>query len=435
MYTRRPRHSLPGPDDTQRRTLSNGITLLVRENFASPAVVVNGYLEAGAEDELQLGGEGTPPYGLADFTVEVMERGTHNRSFDELYEAVESVGAAFGLSSGTHITGFGGKGLAEYLPLLLEIINDVLRAPSFPESHVEKARAEQLSDFQERRHSTRRMASLIFKELAYPKEHPYHSSLSGYPETIEPLTRDALVDFHERFFSPEGMVVVVVGAVKAPEVVETVEKVFGNWSGSRPTRPPLPEVPTISERREQRVVIEDKSQSNVVLGWPGPARKEPDFIPAYVANTILGVFGMYGRLGKNVREEHGLAYYVYSRISGGQGPGPWQVVAGVDPSNVDQTVELIRQEIRRIREDLVTKDELEDVKSYLAGSLPLHLETNEGVAQTLANMERHDLGLDYLLNYREMIGKVNAFQVREAAQRWLDPDNFALSIAGPEVEG
>lgn len=428
MYRRKTQQrSFPGPEDVLRQTLPNGITLLVRENFDSPAVVMSGYIQAGAED--------TPPAvaGLAGFATDVMQRGTQQRAFEQLYEEVESIGASFGVSGSTHITSFGAKGLAEYLPLLLDILNDVLRHPAWRPEQVEKARAEIATALQEREHDTAQMSSLVFHELVYPEAHPYHWSALGYPETIGRLTRADLEQFHTRYFAPQGMVLVVVGAVKAEAAVQTVTAALGDWQGSRPARTPLPPAPPLTERRERRITIPDKTQSNVILGWPGPERLHPDFIPCFVANTVLGVFGMYGRLGQSVRIQNGLAYYVYSSLDGGVGPGPWSVVAGANPANVDRVVELVLAELRRFRDELIPAAELEDTKSYLTGSLPLQLETNEGVARALLNIERYRLGLDYLQRYRDVMMAITASQVREAARRWLDPEHFALAVVNPEA--
>ncbi|MBN1876382.1 MAG: insulinase family protein [Anaerolineae bacterium] len=433
MYSRKPKRSLPGPDDTLRQTLPNGITVLARENFASPSVVISGYIEAGAEDELCTLHSSRNLCGLANFTTSVMERGTQSRSFDQLYEEIESVGARLGLSSGTHISTFGAKGLAEHLPLLLNITHDILRNPAFRTEQVEKERMEILTDFQERAQDTRRMASLLFRELIYPDTHPYHYSSSGYPETVSTITRDDLVNFHQQYFAPAGMTVVIVGAVKSEEMADIVADVFGDWSTTRPARTALPDVPPLTERKEQRLAIPEKTQSNLVLGWPGPPRQHPDFIPCYLTNNILGVFGMYGRLGKRVREENGLAYYAYSHIDGGKGPGAWRILAGINPTNIDKAIDLILEELKQIRENLVSKEELSNSQSFLIGSLPLQLETNEGVAHTLVNIERYNLGLDYLQRYQELISNVATWDVQKMAQRWLDPENFALAIAEPAV--
>ena len=418
--------TLPGPNNTLRRTLPNGITILVRENFASPAVIANGYLLVGSEDEP------AGKHGLAGFTTDVMQRGTQRRPFSELYEQVESIGAGFGIGSGSHIASFGAKGLAEDFGLLLDILGDVLMAPGFEPRQVERARTEILTDLQERAHDTRRLARLAFYELAYPAEHPYHWSQIGYPDSIESITRADLVEFYDMFFSPAGMVIAVVGGISADTAAAYVERTFGGWETSRPQRTALPKVPKLTQTNECRLTVHDKAQSNLLLGWPGPERTHSDFLPCSIANTILGVFGMYGRLGKSVREQHGLAYYILSSLDGGNGPGPWSVQAGLDATNVHQVIVLILDELKRMQDTLVRADELADTKSYLTGSLPLALETNEGVARSLVNIERHALGLDYLQRWAEMIQGITADQIQAVAQRWLDPERFALAVAGPE---
>ncbi len=425
-HTQKSRSSLPGPDNITREVLPNGITLLVRENFVNPSVVITGYLEVGAEDEPR------EQAGLCSFTVDALERGTHRRPFAQLYEEVESIGATFGVNAGTHITTFRAKGMAEHLPLLLDILSDVLRSPAFDPQQVEKVRTEIRSFHLERAHNTRRVASLAFHELLYPQEHPYHRALSGYPETVERISRDDLVAFHHRYFTPRGMVIVVVGAVKAVDVIKAIRQAFGAWEADRPAREPLPDVLPLTERREKRLTLPDKTQSNLVLGWVGPERRHPEFIACHLTNTVLGVFGMYGRLGKSVREANGLAYYVYSQVEGGSGPTPWRIVAGVNPANVDRAVSLIQEELRRIRETRVPDEELRDSQTYITGSLPLHLEMNEGVAAALSHIERYDLGLDYYLRYRDMIMSITPEDVQAAARHWLDPERFALAVVNPE---
>ncbi len=417
--------SIPGTNDITRHELPNGIIVLVRENHSSPSVIVSGYLCVGAYDERP------EQAGLATFTASALMRGTTHRAFEQIYEELESVGASVGVGGGTHSTGFGTKSLVEDLPLALDILADVLRHPTFPRDEIGKLRGEILTDLEERAHDTRRLAGLTFHELAYPKEHPYARSLIGYTETVSRLSRDDLAGFYASGYGPQGMVIVVVGAVETTDALAQIKAAFGDWESNTYERAPLPDVPHIAEIRERTVIIPGKTQSDVVLGCPGPARAAPDFLDAVVCNTILGVFGLMGRLGEKVRDEQGLAYYSFSRVAGGPGPGPWCVIAGVNPANVERAIVSIRAEIRRICEEPVDEKELDDNKAFITGSLPLRLETNEGVTQTILNMEHYGLGLDYLQRYAGLINEITADRVQAVAQRWLDPDAYALAIAGP----
>lgn len=177
--------------------------------------------------------------------------------------------------------------------------------------------------------------------------------------------------------------------------------------------------------------IPGKFQADLVVGVIGPERRSGDFIPTVLGNNILGVFGMMGRIGESVREKAGLAYYAYSQLSGGMGPGPWYVSAGVDPANVDQAIDLIREEIGRFSEQAVTADELADSQSNFIGRLPLSLESNSGMASAILNLERYDLGLDYYRHYPEMVRKVSVEDILASARRYWDIDKLAVGIAGP----
>ncbi len=420
--------SLPGPETIVRRELSNGLIVLVRENHTSPAVVVDSDLRVGALWE--------PPdakrAGLANFTAAALMRGTERRSFAEIYEQIESVGASLGVSGGTHTSGFSGKCLAEDLPLLLDLASDALRRPVFPEEPVERLRGEILTRLAVRANHTAARANEAFHELAYPG-HPYRLDGDGYPDTIKALTRADLAAFHRAHFGPCGMIVTIVGAVRAEAAIALVEKYFGDWAN--PDQPPEPPLPPVAPPRgvvSRRVPMPGKTQSDIILGVPGPARKHPQFIAARVANHILGAFGLGGRIGHEVREKNGMAYYSGASLEGGLGPGPWLAYAGVNPRNVDRAIELTLREIRKFTTRKVTAEELDDNKANFVGRLPLSLETNEGVAGLIGSLELYDLGLDYLQRYPEMVQALTRDDILEVARMFLSAENYALAVAGPE---
>jgi len=145
------------------------------------------------------------------------------------------------------------------------------------------------------------------------------------------------------------------------------------------------------------------------------------------------VFGLGGRIGEQVRQKNGWAYYAASALDGGLGPGAWRVYAGVNPQYVLSTVELIRKEIKRLITRKVTPAELADNQTYFIGRLPLTLETNAGVATAITNIELHALGLDYLQRYPDLIRSISRDDILCVAREFLDADNYALAIAGPEV--
>jgi zinc protease len=417
--------SIPSPETITRAELPNGIVVLARENQASPSVVFSGYLWAGSLSET------AAQAGLSSFASGMLTRGTQDRTFGEINHALESAGAQLGFSSGVHTTGFGGKALAEDLDLLLDILADCLQHPTFPPLEVEKLRGQILTGLQRRAFDTERMASLTFDALLWP-DHPYGRSVLGYEETIPGLTRDDLFGFYRQHYTPQGMVVAVVGAVSPQVVLEKVQRNLGGWPapGVIPDRS-VPSRVALAERRFRAVPVPGKTQSDIVVGWPGLARADADYMKAHLTNTVLGVFGMMGRLGGSIREEQGLAYYVYSALQAGLGQGSWEAAAGVNPANVERAVESVLLEVRRLRETPVPAAELADSQSYLTGSMPLRLETNEGVARTLLDMERYGLGFDYLQRFPGLVNAVTVEDLQEMARRYLDPEVYVLAVAGP----
>jgi len=422
-----PSSSIPGSDDITRVELDNGITVLARANFSSLSVSVGGYLAVGGlfdpDDKL----------GLSDFTAAALMRGNTHRDFHAVYDSLESAGASFGFNGATHTTGFGGKALAEDLNLLLDILDENLREPTFPSEQVTRLRAQLLTGLAVRAQDTREMASMTFDQIVY-KDHPYSRPEDGYPETVQNITREDLQSFHETHYGPQGMVIAVVGAVDPGKAVEYIQSKLGDWEN--PEQKEVPELPSInplSEKTTQMFEIPGKIQSDIVIGVPGPLQKAPEFLPAVIGNNILGQFGMMGRIGHVVRDQAGLAYYAYSNISGGLGPGPWSISAGVNPAGVDQAIELIMKEIVRFVSEPVAREELENSQSSYIGRLPLALESNGGVAAALLNLERYQRDMDYYRRYAERVNVVTREEILAAAKKYINPDLMAIAVAGPGI--
>jgi zinc protease len=418
-------YSLPGPDSIQRVQLSNGILVLSRANDSTQSIALHGYLPAGSlADPLE-------KLGLADFTASALLRGTTQRDFQQIYDALESTGASLYFGGGTHTARFSGKALSEDLGLLLELTAEALRQPVFPAEQVERLRAQHLTGLAIRAQDTAEMASLTLNQLIYP-DHPYRFPEDGFPETLQAITRQDLVDFHRSHYGPVGLVIAITGGIDPSHAIEEVARVLGDWHN--PHQVQLPALPTLSfleKTARQNVTIPGKSQADILLGAPGPTRQATEFLSASLGNNILGQFGMMGRIGEVVREQAGLAYYASSNMTGGLGPGPWVVAAGVDPENIDRTIDLILQEIKRFTSEPVDPQELADSQAFYIGSLPLSMESNHGVAASLLHMEQNQLGLDYYQRYADLINSVTAELILETARQYLQPERLGIAVAGP----
>jgi zinc protease len=420
-------NSFPGPDDITRIQLKNGITFLFRPNMNSMVVSIGGYIQAGSiydpEDKL----------GLADFTTSTLMRGTKTQSFQEIFDSLESIGASLGIGCGPHTAGFGGKALAEDLPTLLKMLADVLMNPVFPKKDIERVRSQLLTGLDLRAQDTNSMAMLEFEKVLY-KDHPYQNPSDGYIETIQAIKVQDLTDFHQKHFGPKDMTLVVVGPFEPESVISLAEEQLGSWFNENQVEVmQVPDMPSPEKSVNKHHVIDEKIQTDLVVGTIGPSRDWEGYYSALLGNSVLGQFGMMGRIGESVRNEAGLAYYAYSSLSASIGPGQWMVSAGVAPENRDKALDLIKTELKKFVDQPISAEELRDVQSNYIGKLPLSLESNAGVASALLTLEQHQLGLDYLRNYENMIQKITPETILAAAREFLDPERLIISSAGPEL--
>ncbi|MCD6518556.1 MAG: insulinase family protein [Anaerolineae bacterium] len=416
-----------GPETVTRRVLDNGLVVLIKENPASASVTIQGDVQAGAGYDPQ-GRE-----GMASFTAAMLRRGTRRHTYQELNIALDSVGAILDLATGHEEMSFSGHALAEDFELLMELLAEILLEPTFPEEEMEKLRGQFLTHLGILEMDTSHRAERAFLSAIYPSTHPYARPVLGTQESLRTLSREELFEFHRRHYRPERAVLSIVGAISAEHALHIVANTLGHWKAFEKEAPsPLKlfPVPPPSESISRRIEIPGKSQVDLVWGVLGMSRTSPDYYPAMMANMILGHLGLMGRLGKKVRDTHGLAYYVTSVLQPSRGPRPWTVNAGVHPDNIERALETILEEVQRLREEPVSDEELEDCRSYLTGALPLHLETNEGIASFLLTVEEYALGLDYLQRYPDIIYSVSKKDIQQVAQKYLDLQHYVLTMAG-----
>jgi zinc protease len=316
---------------------------------------------------------------------------------------------------------------------LLDLATAALRSPDFPAEELEKIRQETLGAIKEQADSTGAVSDRAMRELLLPEGHPSRHQLIGEPETVIAITRDDLVSFHKEHYGPAVLTISVVGGIESIDAFAAlIQDRFGDWesAATKPADlPPIPE-PAAASRADRG--IEGKSQADIAIGFPTLKRSDPDYFPLELGNLILGRLGLMGRLGANVRDLQGLAYYAGSSVDAGRTSGMWSARAGVDPKNVELAINSIREEVGKLRREPVTEQELNDAKSFLTGSVPLALERNDGIADLLLSIEHHELGLDYLDRYPGLINAVTAEQILAAVQKHLDETRLAVAVAGPK---
>jgi zinc protease len=408
-----------------RTVLASGTVAIVQETSTTPAVTINATVRAGGVHEP------SDRPGLAYLLGRVLDRGTESRSADVLAEELDDRGVSLRVTTSRHATVVGCTCLSEDFDRVLAIVLDIVRRPLFPEHEFGKRQVECLSAIrQDEDNPSVRAVEALF-ELLYGATHPYGRRAKGSLESVQRITRQDLQAFHVRRFHPAALSLAVVGHVTPGHALARAEIELDGWSGSPLDEPSLPPPPAALARRQLRIDLPGKSQSEIAYGFTAISRLDPRYDAYFVLNNILGQFGLGGRLADNIRERQGMAYYAFSAFDPSVGVGPLIVRAGVDPDNVTRALDAIDQEVRVMGTDGATAEELAQTKQFLIGSIPRTLETNSGIASFLQSEEQFGLGLDYDRRLADDIRAVTPDQVRAAAAELLHPDRAAVAVAGP----
>jgi zinc protease len=413
--------------DVRRHRLGNGLRVVVVPipGLLSAAVLLA--IEAGQWFEPA----GRP--GIGRLCAQVMLRGTTTRDAKTWADALDGIGAAARLDVGSHAAPFSAQSLGSDLDALLELMADAVVRPAFAEKEVELVRQQTVAQIEEDAKNTRAVAESAWRELVYPKGHPFRARPIGDLEVVRSAKADDLREHHRRAIRPDGAVLVVAGGVDDKQVFDAADKAFSSWqaSGSREERK-VPEARLTTAVRKL-AVVPDKTQSDVVLGWPGLPRTDPRFVAARVTNMVFAADTFASRAGHVVRDELGLAYYVFSTIGGSLAQSPWVVRMGVNPINVERAVSTTLDELRKIVDGKVAEDDLELAQDKLVGELDVARESPAGVASLFLEGEVFELGPDYAERYPRELRAVTLEQVIETARTFLTPDRYALAIAGPPL--
>jgi zinc protease len=408
-----------------RNVLENGTVIISKEAHTVPAVTIQVSLKAGSiyESDDQL--------GLSHLTSRTLDRGTARKSSDDIAEALDARGVSLSLSANRHVMTVSCTCLAEDFEPMVELIGEIVMEPQFPDDEIAKRKGELLNSIRQDEDSPAAQAVQAMFAMLYPDGHPYGRPAKGRAETVSRLDRTALQSFHQSRFAPSALTVIVVGDVDTTRAAVVSGRVFGGWQAPAPEEVSLAHPPAAASRRERVIPMMNKAQADIAYGFTTIVRSDPSYYAYTLMNNALGQYGIGGRLGDNIREKQGMAYYVFSSFDANVVEGPLFVRAGVNPANVERAISAIDDEIRRMAAEGMTPEELADCKQYLIGSIPRMLETNQAIAAFLHTAEFFGLGLDHDLRLPALLDSVTLDDVNLAARRTLDPNRAGVVVAGP----
>ncbi|MFL5263033.1 MAG: M16 family metallopeptidase [Anaeromyxobacteraceae bacterium] len=406
------------------RTLPNGLRLLVVENHAVPVTAVEVLVRAGVD--------AVPPRqaGLAELTAAMLTEGTRTRSATRIAEEVEDLAAHLHASAGLEGTRVHLNALTETLPAALTLLADVVVEPAFRPEDLERVRAEHLTELTLKRGRPQALARDELARVVYGARHPWGQPSGGTPETVRALRPADLAAFHARAFRPNDAVVIVTGDVAPDDAARLVGKAFAAWRKGPVRRPALPPFPEPGARAVALVDRPGASQSQVWVGGRIFAARDPDAVPLFVANDVVG--GLFtSRLNMNLREAKGYSYGVRSQVQLNGRSGIFLAAGGVVAKSTADAVAEYEKELQRFASGEVTEAELAQAKAAQLRGLPSRLETNDAVASAVATLVLHGLPLDWYRTLPARIEAVTAADVARVARRWVTPGRWPIVVVGP----
>ena len=417
----------PVVDDARlhRGELSNGLQLLVFEDARLPLVAAGVTLRRGAAIEART------EAGVAGFMAELLSRGAGEREALELAELVDSLGATLDAGAGWDTTTVQVSGLSRDLDVLFGLLGDAVLRPRFDATEAEKVRGELLAALEKAKDEPRALARRAFAETLYP-EHRYGLPQAGTPEVVAGLTPADAAAFHARVFTPGNALLFAAGNVSFEELRARAEATFGDWAPG-----PIPEVspppPAVAPATRRIVVVDrpDLGQAQIVLGHEGIARTDPERLATGLMVRVLGSSGFTSRLMGRVRAREGLTYSIYAYLSMRRHPGPFGVSTFTRVPEVGRVVEIVLEELDRMRDEPPSEAELDAVRRLSAGGFVLGLETSSDVVSALVDLDVHGLPADSLDTFRSRISAIGRSEVDAAARELLHPERAAVVVVGP----
>jgi predicted Zn-dependent peptidase len=407
----------------QETTLANGLKVVLLEDHKVPTYSMQMVvLSGGLVDK--------PDYrGLASFTATLLREGTTKRSSKDIAEQTDALGATLGSTSGfSSLTStVTASGLVENMDQTLDIFADVVRNPAFPQQEVDKYKARTLAQLQLQRGIPQFLAQERFSRAIYG-DHP--ASLIAPPvDSIKKISSKDLADFHSVYYRPNNAILAIVGDVTLKEVLPKIEKAFGDWKKGDV---PATSVPAAPAQANSRIFLIDRPgsvQTVLQLGNLGIERNSADYFSLLLADRILGG-GPAARLFLNLREDKGYTYGAYSNFGGSKFRGTWVSSSEVRTDVTEGAMKEFMYELKRLREEKVTAEELDNAKRAIVGSFALSLEQPQSLLQNIITQKLYDLPADYWDAYPQKVAAITAEDIQNIAQKYIDLDHLQIVAVG-----
>ncbi len=412
--------NLDWPQDAAQTDLPNGLAILTRERAMADVTAISISVRGGSRNERE------ETVGAAHFMEHMFFQGTPRRPSSELvFGPISARGGWLNAYTSFENINFQAVVKNDDFDLALDILADMLLNSLFAQEKIENERQVVLEELIRGKNEPRRYAVELFFQTVWA-DHPARNLPIGNREAITNSDHRVLSAFREANFLASNMVAAVVGNQRHVEVVDQLASAFEPMPTGQPPPFPAAPFPTPIARRVAENTV--GSQAQIALGLLVPGADHPDTYALDIASAILGEVGR--RLVTEIRDRRGLAPGISSSYSSLTDVGAWWTLVGTSPENVDTVIDLVLDELRRIREQRLTTDELADAKRYIEGRAVLNLQTSSAFAQYLA--DREVLGVEPpLQEYLRRVSRVTVDDVARVANTYLDVSAYTLVVLRP----
>jgi zinc protease len=415
------RVKLPRP---QEATLPNGLRLIVLEDRRVPRITAQ-LIIPGA------GGYYDPPElpGLGSVTSAMMREGTTTRSSAQLSEQLETIAATLNVGTGMSATEANvfASCLTEHADRLFEIFGDVLLKPSFPDEELARYKQRTRAGLLQQRSIAGFLGAEMFARVMYGAHPAGRISLTA--DTLDKVTRQAMVDFHQSRYAPDHAALAIAGDISLADARKLVDARLGGWTKRGTPAPSTADPPALGTAKVSFVARPNSVQTNLLVGSQAISRLDPEYDVLQVMNKVIGG-GPTGRLFITLREEKGYTYGAYSNLAAGQWRGAWQASSEVRSEVTEAALRDLLKEVARLRDEPVTEKEFRDHKRAMVGGFALSLENPQQMIGYYVTSWRYKLPADYWDKYPERIAAVTQAQVQAAAKKYLDPSRLQIIAVG-----
>ena len=366
--------------------------------------------------------------GLASLTNHLILLGSDGVNEQDLANKFTDIGAQLDSDFDKDKSEFSLRTLSEKKVEAFTLFKMVVHKPNFDVAILDRERKKYYASISQAEGEPGAIASKRFSKAIYGL-HPYALPESGTEDTLAKLNRKDLVRFYRDYYSSGQASIVIVGDLTASEA-----KIFSEaLSSNLPTSKDIIGYPEVILKAPENIRISHpSSQAHLYFGAPVIKRGDPDFIPLYVGNYILGGGGFVSRLTHEVREKKGLVYSVYSYFMPLIEKGPFQVGLQTKKDQIDEALSLVKSTINKFIIDGPTQKELQAAKDNLIGGYPMRLDSNKKILEYLTMMAFYDYPIDYLDTFSSLVDRVTVKQIQKAFESRVDIDNFSTIIVGVE---